>query len=431
MHLYRSLVGKLSRLFGLDMHYVVSGGSFLTFTQVTSAVGSLLLTIAFANLLAPETYGTYKYVLSVYALLAIAAMPGIDTALLQSVSKGFDGVLRPSILLKFRFALLGTLASIIYAGYEFSRGNTELAWIFVLVGMAVPLMEPLTLGTSFLNGKKRFFEWACVEVGTQIISITCLVGTMLLTKNTIFLIIGYFVPYILIRAVTAFFIVERYATNTERDPALYSYGKTMTGFQILTRMISSADQIVLFHMLGPVQVAIFSLATALPNRVQSVLRITGTLAFPKFAHKSGKEIAKSLPPLMALFAAGIFLMSLVYVVLVPFVFTHLFPNYLPSVTYSQAIIFFTLSAITYPFGSYLAAHKKVTEQYVIALTGFLVKVFCLFIFVPIIGIWGAVLGLLATAVVNIAFAFWYLRKSRFETGDTALTDDQSPAVATL
>lgn len=406
------LAGRLQRFLRLDLRYAATGGFFLTLTQVTSAFVSLALTLAFANLLPIETYGTYRYALSVYALLAIAALPGIDTALLQTVSRGNDGVLSEAIRTKFKWSLLGALASLCYAAFEFSQANTELGYIFILIAIALPLMEPLTVGTSFLNGKRRFKEWAYIEIGTQIVSIASLVGTMLLTKDIVFLLVGYFAPYILTRMFVVLVIVRRYAENKERDPGMHGYGRSMTGFQVLSRMIASADQIVLFHMLGPAQVAIFSLATALPNRIQSVLRITGTLAFPKFAQRTSQEIAESLPRKMLLFALGITGVIILYILVAPLLFTYIFPQYQASTLFSQVAVFFVLSSITYPFGAYLGAHKKIREQYIIAITGFIAKILCLFIFVPFVGIWGAVIGLLVTAVLNIGFSFGMLWRTR-------------------
>ena len=128
----------LERFLKIDLRYTVSGGFFLTLTQITSAVGALGLTIAFANLLPVETYGTYRYVLAVYGLLAIASLPGIDTAVLQSVSQGYDSAFKTGVFAKLRWGLLGTLASLCYAGYLYWSGSYIMSSIFVLVGIALP-----------------------------------------------------------------------------------------------------------------------------------------------------------------------------------------------------------------------------------------------------------------------------------------------------
>ena len=402
----------LERLLKIDVQYALSGGFFLGLTQVTSAIVALGLTIAFANLLPVETYGTYRYVLAVYALLAIAALPGLETSMMQSVARRFDSSFKRSIFLKLRWGLLGALASFLYAGYLYSQGSMVMGHVFLLVGVALPFMESFALSTAFLNTKKLYPVSATVDIIAQGISIASLVCVMLITKNIIALMLGYFAPYIVVRLIVTWHVARTHAAKSEDDPGLLKYGQSMTLFQVVSRLIASADQIVLYHLLGPAQVAIFSLATAIPNRVQSLLRITGTLAFPKVAVRTGQEMALSLPRKMLIFGCGILAICAAYIVAAPLIFTYIFPQYLPSLVYSQAAIFFTLSSITYPFGSFLMAHKKVQDTYIMAIGGFITKITCLVGLVPFFGIWGAVIGLLATATVTILLTVWMLIRER-------------------
>lgn len=404
MSLREALNGGLHRaekILKLDVRYTLFGGFYLTLGQVGSAVVGLALTVAFANLLPVETYGTYRYLLAAYSLLAILALPGIDTAVLQSISQGKEGAWGVGIRAKARWGLLATFASLVYAGYLYAHHSPTLALLFVVAALALPFMESLSLYTSFFNARKLFRVWTFIDLGSQVFSALCLITTMFLTKNVVLLVISYFLPYILARLCATVYAYRTYHPNKEIDVGLFSYGRSMTIFQIMSRIIGSADQIVLYHFLGAAQVAIFSLATAVPNRVQSVFRISGTLAFPKFASRSRKEILQTLPRRMALFVLGIMGICLVYVAMAPWIFSHVVPKYLPSLHFSQIAIFYTLSAITYPFSSYLNAHKKVRDNYLIAVGSFIPKILCLIILVPILGVWGAVIGLLATSLATI------------------------------
>lgn len=405
--LITSCFKRLERLLRIDLRYALTGGFFLSATQVTSAGVGLALTVAFANLLPIETYGTYRYVLAVYGLFTILALPGMDTAVLQAVSNGKDGTFIEGLKAKLKWSLLGSFAALLYAGYEFSQGSMVTGSIFTIAGLALPLMEAFALFTSFLNGKKLFPVWAAAEISTQIVSAATIITTMFFTKNIVMLVLAYFIPYILCRIVATLY-VRRYRQNNELDAGIFKYGRSLTFFQVITRAIGSIDQIVLYHFLGPAQVAIYSLATAVPNRVQSVFRITGSLAFPKFANRDPQEIARSLPRKMLIFVLGILVVCAVYILLAPLMFSIVFPKYLPSLAFSQVAIFYTLSSITYPFGSYLFAHKKVKDNYILAVSSFIVKILCLVTFVPLLGIWGAIIGLLATATVTIVLVSWML-----------------------
>ncbi len=395
---------------GIDLRYMLSGGFFLTLTQISSAIIGLFLTVAFANLLPVAAYGTYRYVLAAYSLIAIAALPGIDTAVLQSISQGKEGAFLAGVRAKFKWGLLGTALSLAFAAYEYAQTSHVMGFIFIVVAIALPFMESFSLYAAFFNGKRLFASWTLVEIVSQSVSAVALIATMFLTKNVVILMIAYFLPYVLTRIAVTIFVVRHNKENDTEDSEMFAYGRSMTVFQILSRFMAAADQIVLYHFLGPAQVAIFSLATAVPNRMQSVFRVSGTLSFPKFAQRNSQEVAQTLPRRMFWFVLAILAVCIVYVFLAPYMFKYIFPKYLPSLAFSKIAVFYTVSAITYPFASYLSAHKRVRDNYLTIIVSFIPKVLCLVFLVPLFGIWGAVAGLLATSVASIGITIWILMR---------------------
>ena len=107
----------------------------------------------------------------------------------------------------------------------------------------------------------------------------------------------------------------------------------------------------------------------------------------------------------------IIVFCIIYIFLAPYFFKFFFPKYLNAVSYSQLAIFYTLAGITYPFGSYLNAHRKVKESYAIAIINIIVKIITLAIFVPLYGVWGAILSILASSASNILTSFYILYKA--------------------
>lgn len=389
------------------------GGTFLTFTQLTSALFGFVLTIAFAHYLPQDIYGVYRYILATYALLVIVSLPGLDTAVLETLSKGNQGAFKHALKTKFKYGFIGTLVSILYGLYHLYTGDQTLFWLFVLVGLFLPFIECLSLYTAVLNSQRRFGVWAFTEIVNQLVSTASLFICIYFTDNIFLLISAYFVPYIIVRLIVTLYALRKYITNTLYDASYLAYGKIMTWYQIITRGIASIDQMVLFHVMGPAQVAIFSIATAIPQRFQSVLKITGTLAFPKYATRDEQDIKTHLPKKMFMFGGAILLVGLAYAGIAPLFFKLLFPKYLESVPYSQLAIFFTLSGMTYPFGAYLTAHKKVKESYWLAILSFAVKILCLIILVPAYGVWGAIWGLVLSSWSTIfATLFLIYRKPK-------------------
>lgn len=406
-----SLYTKLGRIFNIDVKYLATGGFYLSLGQILSAFIGLGMTIAYANLIPQETFGTYRYILALYGIFAIGTLPGIDTAVTQSTIHNFDGSLRQGFVSKLKFGTLALLSGILYASYNFFSGNTELGYLILMMAFSLPIMEAGTVGVAYLNGKKLYKEWAGIDITTQIVSSLSLFCSMLITQNIFVLSFAYFIPYIVIRLYTVYIILPKYTTNDSIDPGLIQYGKHMTGFQIVTRIIGSIDQIALFHFLGPAQVAIFSLAQAIPMRLQSLLKISGLLALPKFANKSHQESAKILIDKILIFGIFIFVGCILFVITAPYIFTFLLPKYLSSTIYAQVLVFYTLSAVTYPFSSLLLANKRIKENYYVSTVSFITKIACVLIFVPIIGIWGAVIGVLISAFSSTIISITLLKNT--------------------
>src|SRR3989344_3576832 len=109
-----------------DMVYLASGGFWLGLGQIVASGSVFLTSIAFANLLAPELYGIYKYVLSVFGMLAITTLFGMDSAVTQSTARGFEGTITPAFKEKMKWGTLGSLASLAIALYYYAQGNMTL-----------------------------------------------------------------------------------------------------------------------------------------------------------------------------------------------------------------------------------------------------------------------------------------------------------------
>ena len=123
-----------------DMVYFSRGGFWLTAGQMFSSLSAFLLSIAFANLLPKETYGTYKYVLSIASILSIPTLSGMTTSLAQAIASGSDGSFIPAVKARIKWGLLGALASLILASYYFYQADTTLTISFLMAAVFLPFM---------------------------------------------------------------------------------------------------------------------------------------------------------------------------------------------------------------------------------------------------------------------------------------------------
>src|ERR1700683_4653793 len=77
-----------------DMVYLARGGFLSLFGQGMGLVASLGLAIAVSHFVSKESYGIYKYAISVVTILSLFSLNNIGSAVFQSAAQGFDGALR-------------------------------------------------------------------------------------------------------------------------------------------------------------------------------------------------------------------------------------------------------------------------------------------------------------------------------------------------
>lgn len=329
-----------------DNVYLFKGGLWISLGQFFSSGSSLILAIAFANLLPKETYGTYKYVISVISILGITTLSGMGSALTQAIARGFEGSFIPVLKTKIRWGLLGALGGLGIAAYYFFNGNTQLAFLFLLASGFVPFIDSLNEFDSLLNGKKLFAKSTQYNSAIKIVGVTALIITIFLTKN-IFAVVGvYFLSYTLLRFFFLRQTLKHYPPNSQIDPQTLSYGKHSSLASSFATLANYLDQLLLFHILGPINLAIYTFAIAPIEQSKVLFKSLPALALPKLAQRTIPEINSLLYRRLLVLLGIAFLGVGLYYFIAPWVYQWLFPNYSESIRYSQ--IFSLTLLVTVP-----------------------------------------------------------------------------------
>ena len=368
--------------------------------------------VVLTNLLTVDTYGAFQYIQSVYGVLVILVLPGLSIAVSQSVARGFEGALRSASRQRRRWGILAVLGALGVGGYHYLQGETEIAAGMFLVGITLPLIESFNLYTSFLTGRALFKKQAIFGVVAQAFSLIIVVGVVAMTGDLVFLVGAFYLSSLLIGLLFYLRTEKGIPLESSIDPEMGKYARSLSPLQALTAISLAADRILLFQFLGPLEVAVFSVATAMPNRLKGLFRITGALAFPKLATKSAKNIAEILPSKLALMAGGILIVCLIYAFSAPVLFRWFFPQYVNAINLSQVVVFYALIGVSYPIGAFLQSHKRTRELYILHIGVFAARMISLLLLIPIYGIWGAVISSLISAAASIGISLFFLYRER-------------------
>src|SRR5689334_805803 len=120
------------KITGVDNVYFFKGGFWMMVMQILIILTGIAVSVAFAHLGTKALYGKYQFVLAMVATFGIALLPGTNTALVQSVSRGYEKTITSISKQKYKWSLLGSAALLGTAGYfYFLRNDVQFAIAFI------------------------------------------------------------------------------------------------------------------------------------------------------------------------------------------------------------------------------------------------------------------------------------------------------------
>lgn len=406
---FYQILRRSQKYTGTDNVYLIGGGFWLILGQFAALLAGFLLTIVFANLLSPTTYGNYKYVISLFGMLEIFSLAGMGTAMEQAVARNLEGSFYTLFKTKLKWASLGSVAALGGAVYYWLQGNAIFSAPLLISAVFLPLMNASGIYINFLTGKKLFNIQTRYRIITQIIFAAVIITALFLTQNIFWLVAAYLMAHTFSNYFFYLLTKHKFQPNKQEDGQTLNYGKHLSVMGIISQAAMYLDKILLFNFLGPAQLAIYSFATLLPEQIQNILGNITTLAMPKLAPKPPEEIRIGMMKKfwkLFLFTGVIIIL---YIIIAPYFYKIFFPQYLGSIFYSQI---FMISSISIPagfLGIVFQAKMMKKELYLIKIAPF-INIILLPILIPFYGVFGAIMALLGAQIFKVGLILFLFRK---------------------
>ncbi len=416
---FLELVMKSQKITGVDNMYFIKGGFWLFLSNAFNALFSIVLLILFTNFIDPRVFGEWRLFLTILTVVSIFSLPGMCTAIVQSVSKNYNSSYNRGMKIRFKYSIIGSLALLGVAGYFFYFETTSSYIPYLLAVLFFPFMYSLDSVMYFLSGKKEFKKLSKYKIVQNFAVYAALAVVLLLTKNLIFLVLIYLIfsvgmyIYYNINVTKELIKEDKKAIARKTDKGLHSFGLNMTIIQALQIIGSNIDKLIVAKYLGLVSLALYAIVNTLVENITSHTKILSVLLLPKFASYKPEESYKKIrQKLYLVFSGGIILFAIGYFLLpyaIPFLFSE---KYASTVPYARIVI---LTIITMPlihiFTSFLQAMKQVKILYWFRIVSHVVQIALFFVLIPLFGINGAVWSIVATQVLSLAFLLIFSGRS--------------------
>lgn len=402
------IIDKLGSYVHLDLRYYIRNISFLTFAQVITVGCSVALSVTFARLMPKEVYGQYSYILAIIGALAIFSLPGMNTAILQAVARGHDRVFIKGTKEKFKWSVLGSIALFGVGTYYFLSDSTLLGKAFMISSLVFPFFQNFQTFGAFLGGKKQFGKSAKYEAIAHIISISATILVIYFTRNLILILITYLASFSLMRGYF-FKLTSKTIENDSDDKEALTFGKKMTGVNLMGVITTHGDKIILGILLGFSELAIYTIARGFEGIIRGLLKPIATLSFPKLAVLSEEKAYSVVKKrylylvLISAIAAGI------SIALCPFIIPLFYSQqYADSVLYAQILLAGLIFGVpTSIFSRALfPAQRKVKETYKLEVARVILHTALIVGLILAFGILGLVLAKLITGLFIMIYSWW-------------------------
>jgi O-antigen/teichoic acid export membrane protein len=385
-----------------DMSYLLEGGFWLSLGQIISSGSALILTVIFANLASAETYGTYRYILAIAAIFSICSLPGMGTALSRAVAKNYDNDIHEATKTKIRYSLLGTFFASIGSLYYFLNSNSELSLALLLIAISLPVFDTFTLYSAYLLGKKRFDLHTRYQFLTQVISTACLILVITINQNIIVILSAYFIPLISTRIF--FYLkttkgIDFTKSADENDLKTLAFGKHLTIMSLPSVFATQIDKILMWKFFGPVQLATYAIALAIPTQLQGLLKRADALALPKLSTSNAKPV--DIFRKWFVFTLFTIPIVIVYVLFAPYVFYVFLPQYSEAIVYSQLLSIVIALAPKTILRAYIEAKGHSSRLYLFHTITSITKMLLMVFLIPSLGLYGAVWAIVINEFISL------------------------------
>lgn len=410
----RNIIKYLSERIGIDLEYFLVNSFWTTLIQVTNIILSLILTIFLARFTTQENFGNYNFIISIITLLSIISMPGFGIILIKHVSKGKDGLYDEIFKIRLIWSLLGVPLLLLIGIYYYF--NNQLVGIsLLLTSIFFPFLYAPNNWVKLLEGKKRFDSVAKKSIFLIIIRTLTIIIAAILGSGNLIPILAAFLVTNSIFEMFYYFKSKKFLTNNKIVKNWKENGYKLTFVEFTYSIYYQADKIIIGVILGPVELAIYIIATSVVYQISGSITQILRIIYPKIFHMDSQLLIKTLKKFIPKFTILMLLFSLLILFILPIIIPSLFSeSYSGSIFYAQIYTFvIPLTVITSITDPVLMALNKENLLFRIRVIGIIIVLLLYLLLIPLLGIFGAIISSIAYYMILMSLQLIYILKKSY------------------
>ena len=280
---------------GIETNTFKQSGLTLLFTVVNGLLG-LVFYIYLARILGPSDFGLFSLSIVVLAVVADIGNMGINTGIVNFVSKYLD--LDPKRSLQFLklglfsklaisvvVILLGYLLSPFISSNLFSKPVLMLPLRLVFIGVGTTWLFSFT--TSYYQAMQKFFSWGTIQVFTNLIRLSLIIFFGVSSELNLILALIIYIIAPLIGFIIGFINISIEFFREKIDQSVksefFSYNKWVAVFSGVSALSSRSDTFVLGRLVTAEGIGLYSAANQMVQVIPQLIGAIGTVVAPKYS----------------------------------------------------------------------------------------------------------------------------------------------------
>lgn len=384
--------------------FTEDGAGWPFLQQAIIAPMSLITTVLLARILSITDYGYYKYILSMYSIIAIFGFSGIYGITSLNMQRGEDYFFYLGFKYKKILRWIPSFISLLVSIYYFHSGNQFFGILFLMTIFSHLFIDTFDFYLSATSGKGDFKLNATLAMINYFVSFFPPIITAYLTHNLYYVFATLFIcqfifRFFAFRYVVRKFNLKNFKNHTFNEDEVKNFKNQSASFSFTTGVNTfgtNASSVVVFNRLGAFDNAVYSLTLALVDFISGVITaplsratlLLSQMSKNKSKDSNKKEYVKSLTKKYFFFSLIVVILS---IAMLPFVYKFLFAKYFFSYQYAVVYSISILATALIPAYLFYYEKRNIKIINVVQIISLIINILLLFFTAMKFGLWGVIL----------------------------------------
>ncbi len=415
---------KLKKYFdpGLLIRYIKGNFNDSVYSILNLFIASLdgfFLNYLLVKFLSLEDLGNYKIFFSVFNILVICSINGLNNSVTKAVAKKYRSFFIKATKISTLASLAGSIIMVILAFTYYKNSDVKMALIFS--SLLLPVYYGFNIWESYFYGERKFKQILIFNTIMAVIRFGVCALILFYYRNYLFTILAFILIVAVFNVIYYFIIfksIRHDPVDKEKDKELIKHGIKITGSSVASVIATNVEKLILDAAANAATVGIYSIINIFPSFIKNGLKTLVNVPTVKLASRTEGDNRRILKKGLVLIILTGVLLFVIFWFITPFLLRVFFDVVdTTTVRYGQMIlipvIFIPVNLTIKYMASYQGSGNSILKLNPV-IEGIKVGLFA--IFIPFFKINGIIIAVILGEFISfiILMVWFFISNKRFE-----------------